>query len=112
MGRILFGLLLGRHMNAYWPLREKSVFDDILPGIEKFENTVTAQEIADRYSKDVKKYDTDCFVMIRLEKKFKEGVVDEQSSYEFKDRFAKIREITQRFFEVKCPEFQGVRLEG
>jgi hypothetical protein len=45
-----------------------------------------------------------------LERKFKEGVIDQKSSWELKDRFGKIREMTQRYFEVKCPEFKDVKL--
>jgi hypothetical protein len=52
-------------MNAFLPLKEKSVFDEILPGIEKFDPTVSAKEISEGYSKDVKRFDTDCFMMVR-----------------------------------------------
>ena len=96
--------------NYFMPLTDKSVFNDVMPNIEKFDNNLSAKDIANKYRTDAKTFETDAFVSLRLERKFKEGVHNLEDYINFKTRFFEARQLTQKFFDIKCPEFKEPKL--
>lgn len=47
------------------PVTERSVFNEIIPNIEKFDKNLSAADIAKQYQASVKTFETDAFVSLR-----------------------------------------------